>query len=339
MLEGAEPSFYLSAIDENGYLDISLDVTDDAGATTRAQVSIYPDNEAPSFITTSAPVLTLGSTLVLPIETSDPEGDTVYLEALSLPAGASLSAEGILTWTPSAEQVGRFYASIYAVDDNPAPMSSLLQLELNVVDPNASTVLVSLGGDWGAGFCADLSWINTTGQRVLGWEMHMPLDAVVTGGWNALFTSVPGGYRVTPEPYNAVVEPLGEIEVGFCAEGTGRPGEVTLTPVFESVPEEPSVDIQIAWNAGASWPGGSCGDMRITNLGTETLNGWSIQFELPVGTSVTGSWNALLTQLSAGQFEASDVGWNATLSPGGSAVFGMCLAGSGQPQGMSWSHE
>lgn len=339
VLEGAEATLSLSSIDENGYLDILLDVTDAEGATGRAQISIYPSNQAPEFLTTSAPLLTPGTALVLPIETLDPEGDTVYLEALSLPPGATLSADGVLSWTPSEGQVGRYVASLYAVDDNPAPMSSLLQLELNVVDPNASTVQVSVQGDWGAGFCADLNWINTTGQRVLGWEMHMPLNATVTGGWNGVFTAITGGYRITPEPYNALVEPLGEIEVGFCADGAGRPEEVTLSPIFEELPEEPQVHVEISWKAGASWPGGSCGDMRITNVGTETLNGWSIHFDLQAGTSVTGSWNTLITQLSAGHYEAADVGWNASLSPGASAVFGMCLSGAGQPQGMSWAHD
>lgn len=48
------------------------------------------------------------------------------------------------------------------------------------------------------------------------------------------------------------------------------------------------------------WPGGFGASLTITNTGTTSINGWSLQFSFPNGQTVTQLWNGSYTQ-SGGQ--------------------------------------
>ncbi|MDG4784776.1 glycosyl hydrolase family 18 protein [Micromonospora sp. WMMD1102] len=80
----------------------------------------------------------------------------------------------------------------------------------------------------------------------------------------------------------------------------------------------------------ADWGTGWEGKYTITNGGTGTLNGWSVAFDLPAGTTMGSYWDALLT--SSGQRHTfTNRSWNGTVAPGASVSFGFLATGSGSP--------
>ncbi|MGW5581594.1 chitinase [Micromonospora chokoriensis] len=82
----------------------------------------------------------------------------------------------------------------------------------------------------------------------------------------------------------------------------------------------------------ADWGSGWEGKYTITNGGTSTINGWSLAFDLPSGTTLGSYWDALLT--SAGQRHTfTNRSWNGTIAPGASVSFGFLASGSGSPSG------
>ncbi|GIJ14625.1 chitinase [Micromonospora gifhornensis] len=80
----------------------------------------------------------------------------------------------------------------------------------------------------------------------------------------------------------------------------------------------------------SDWGTGWEGKYTITNGGTATVNGWSLGFDLPAGTTVGTYWDALLT--SSGQRHTfTNRSWNGTIAPGASVSFGFLGSGSGVP--------
>ncbi|MET8463533.1 chitinase [Micromonospora zamorensis] len=82
----------------------------------------------------------------------------------------------------------------------------------------------------------------------------------------------------------------------------------------------------------ADWGSGWEGKYTITNGGSSTINGWSLAFDLPSGTTLGSYWDALLA--SAGQRHTfTNRSWNGTIAPGASVSFGFLASGSGSPSG------
>lgn len=82
----------------------------------------------------------------------------------------------------------------------------------------------------------------------------------------------------------------------------------------------------------ADWGSGWEGKYTITNGGGSTINGWSLVFDLPSGTTVGSYWDATLS--SSGQRHTfTNRSWNGTVAPGASVSFGFLASGSGAPTG------
>ncbi|MGI5145364.1 chitinase [Plantactinospora sp. CA-294935] len=80
----------------------------------------------------------------------------------------------------------------------------------------------------------------------------------------------------------------------------------------------------------SDWGSGWEGKYTVTNGGTSTINGWSVAFDLPAGTTMGSYWDALLT--SSGQRHTfTNRSWNGSIAPGASVSFGFLATGSGSP--------
>jgi len=82
----------------------------------------------------------------------------------------------------------------------------------------------------------------------------------------------------------------------------------------------------------STWDGGYQGAYTLTNSGSATLSGWSVEFDLPSGTTVGSYWDALLTQ-SGSHYTFKNREYNGTLAPGASVSFGWVSGGTGTPTG------
>jgi pectinesterase len=79
-----------------------------------------------------------------------------------------------------------------------------------------------------------------------------------------------------------------------------------------------------------NWGGGFTGEIKVTNDTTQTTNNWSVSWQ-EANASVTNAWNATLS--GSNPYIANALGWNATLAPGASAVFGFQANGiAGAPK-------
>ncbi|WP_377272591.1 cellulose binding domain-containing protein [Peterkaempfera sp. SMS 1(5)a] len=82
----------------------------------------------------------------------------------------------------------------------------------------------------------------------------------------------------------------------------------------------------------SDWGTGYQAQYTVTNTGSATLTSWTVEFDLPSGTTVGTYWDALLTS-SGSHYTFKNRDYNGTLAPGASAVFGWVSSGSGTPTG------
>lgn len=75
------------------------------------------------------------------------------------------------------------------------------------------------------------------------------------------------------------------------------------------------------------WSSGYTGGIRISNTGTQPIDGWAVNWELGEGSSVTNSWNVQLS--GSNPYTASDMGWNGSIQPGQSVEFGFQVSKGG----------
>lgn len=105
-----------------GVLTFQLTATDSDGKTASATVIIRV-NSPP--MATQAPnqTVTVGQNVSLTLEASDPDGDAFVFEPTSLPAGATLSPDGIFSW-PNASPAGSYTIAYFVRDIDSASQSS-----------------------------------------------------------------------------------------------------------------------------------------------------------------------------------------------------------------------
>lgn len=83
----------------------------------------------------------------------------------------------------------------------------------------------------------------------------------------------------------------------------------------------------VKYTVASSWNGGYQANVSIT-AGSEAVNGWTLQFDLPQGATVASAWNTTLSQ-SGTAVSAKDVGWNASVAAGSTReVFGAVVNGT-----------
>lgn len=70
----------------------------------------------------------------------------------------------------------------------------------------------------------------------------------------------------------------------------------------------------------SQWNNGFTASVRITNNGTQAIQGWNLNWNYSDDSKITGSWNTNLS--GSNPYSASNVSWNATINPGQTVEFG-----------------
>ena len=101
---------------------------------------------------------------------------------------------------------------------------------------------------------------------------------------------------------------------------------LAITPVAHAVAATANLSVTSTWQTGF------IAHFTITNASTVPLTDWKLEFDLPVGESVSHTWNSTLTQ-SGTHYVLAPANWNRSIASGGSATGGLTgvLTGSYSP--------
>ncbi|MEV4765301.1 cellulose binding domain-containing protein [Micromonospora chokoriensis] len=161
----------------------------------------------------------------------------------------------------------------------------------NVISYVASSAISSLN-------FSVLDFINDTRNR-----------GAITNSW--YLTSIQAGF----EPWQGGV---GLAVTSFSANVNG--GGNPTNPPPTTPPPSGGASCAVKYTAN-SWNNGFTADVQVTNTGSSAINGWTMNYSLPSGQTVTNAWNATVSQ-SGSAVTARNVGHNGSIAPGGTASFG-----------------
>jgi hypothetical protein len=101
---------------------------------------------------------------------------------------------------------------------------------------------------------------------------------------------------------------------------------LAITPVADAAAATATLSVEHTWQTGF------IARFIVTNSSTVPLSDWRLEFDLPVGESVSHTWNSTITQ-SGTHYVLRPANWNRTIAAGGSATGGFrgVLTGSYSP--------
>lgn len=101
---------------------------------------------------------------------------------------------------------------------------------------------------------------------------------------------------------------------------------LAITPAAHAATPTATLSVEHAWQTGF------IARFTVTNSSTVPLSDWNLEFDMPVGQSVSHTWNSTVTQ-SGTHYVLTPANWNRTIAPGGSATGGFrgVLTGSYSP--------
>lgn len=117
-----------------GTYSFRLTATDNTSRSGTADATVRV-NSAPVPAAVAPQTVMVGSALNFTVSATDVDGDTPIFHTVSLPAGATLSAQGAFSW-PSATPLGSYTMTYYASDND--TNSANVTVDITVVSPASS---------------------------------------------------------------------------------------------------------------------------------------------------------------------------------------------------------
>jgi cellulase/cellobiase CelA1 len=101
---------------------------------------------------------------------------------------------------------------------------------------------------------------------------------------------------------------------------------LAMTPVAHAAAVTASLSVTSTWQTGF------IARFTITNSSTVPLSDWRLEFDMPIGESISHTWNSTVAQ-SGTHYVLSPANWNRIIAPGSSATGGLrgVLTGSYVP--------
>ncbi len=190
-------------------------------------------------------------------------------------------------------------------------------------------------GIHGVQYYANGSWVPATMDSDMGDDYIIgPASGTGTGGisYEIQVTDASGNLVNNGEVYNFSLPagctdgcPASYTPVSYTTStGPGTGSSPTPTP---SPPPSRAQSCTLTSSVVTSWSGGYQLQLTVADNGTTPLSGWTAGFMFAdTAESISSSWNAAVTQ-SGRQVTAVNESYNAAVSPGGSATFGMTVNG------------
>ncbi|GCF07018.1 cellulase family glycosylhydrolase [Dictyobacter arantiisoli] len=186
----------------------------------------------------------------------------------------------------------------------------------STIAPVATKVPV-ITGEMGENDCSSsfintaMAWLDQHGIGYLGWGW----DTYDCGSYPSLISN----YNGTPTAFGAGLKAHLIALAGSGPSPTPTPTPINPTPTPTSTPPA-SGDVHVGYQVN-QWQGGFSASISITNNGTSTIHGWTLQFTFPGDQKITQLWSGSYTQTGK-QVSITNVSYNGTIVPGQTVTLG-----------------
>jgi Cellulose binding domain/Glycosyl hydrolases family 18 len=97
--------------------------------------------------------------------------------------------------------------------------------------------------------------------------------------------------------------------------GAGTAAAAIAGGAFALAGSASAATVGAAYSRTSDWSTGYTGQYTLTNSTSSPINGWTLTFDLPAGTSISSLWNGDYT-VSGQTVTVKPAGWNAVIAPG-----------------------
>jgi len=196
-------------------------------------------DQAPVLLPVGEQTVAQGQTLTVPLQATDPDGDSLLYSAANLPVGATFDpVAGVLTWTPNLFQSGTFNNIILSVSDGNLTASSTLTIDVTAI--NQAPVLVPLveqDGREGTPLQFTLAAADPDGDTLT----YSAISGLPAG---AQFKTMTGQFNWTP-----TYDQAGDYKVRFgVSDPGGLTDQIDVTVHIDNVDRPPTL---VVTNHGA----------------------------------------------------------------------------------------
>jgi len=133
---------------EIGSHDVTIEVDDGHGGVAQQrfvlEVIAVPPNRPPVFTSVPDVLVRVGSTYQYQIKGTDPDGDPLTFSVESGPTGLAVDDKGLVTWTPTPDQIGQADVVLALSDGRGGRTLQSFQICIRESDDNHAPVIVAL---------------------------------------------------------------------------------------------------------------------------------------------------------------------------------------------------
>jgi mannan endo-1,4-beta-mannosidase len=105
------------------------------------------------------------------------------------------------------------------------------------------------------------------------------------------------------------------------SSSSSKSSVASSSPSSSSSSSATSTGLSCVYVVTNSWAGGYQGAIRVTNKGTNAINGWTATWQYTGANRLTSSWNATVT--GANPYSATNLSWNGSVGAGQTVEFGV----------------
>ncbi|WP_370942132.1 cellulose binding domain-containing protein [Amycolatopsis sp. cg5] len=153
------------------------------------------------------------------------------------------------------------------------------------------------------------------------------LDATKTDAAASLFLKSVDG---TQPPTSTTTTPTSTT----TSTTTTTPTSTTTTTPTTTTSQPPAGCVTATFNQKSVWDSGYGATFTIANNCATATTSWTVEFDLPSGTTVSSSWNSVMTK-NGQHYKVGNASTNGKIKAGGTTSFGFNAAGRGLPTNCS----
>ncbi|WP_298433262.1 putative Ig domain-containing protein, partial [Geobacter sp.] len=252
--------------ESTGTYTVTVKVTDPAGLSAtqsyRLAITDRPSNSSPRITSTPVTTATVDAPYAYDVQATDYNGDTLYYRLTSAPSGMTIDlATGLITWTPTASQVGDRSVSVEVVDSKGGRATQSFTVKVTSSAPAANnpptfTSIPVTAATAGSAYAYDVNATDPDGDPLTYTLASAPSGMVISSS-----TGIIGWIPTSSQTGSSTVT----VEVADGRGGTATQsftvtvGESTANnpPTFTSAPVTTAVKRQIyRYEANAVDPNG-----------------------------------------------------------------------------------
>jgi mannan endo-1,4-beta-mannosidase len=173
---------------------------------------------------------------------------------------------------------------------------------------------------------ASSSSSTTTGEQCNWYGTLYPLCKNTSSGWgyeNNKSCIARSTCATQPAPYGVVGSATSSSVASSSGQSSSLASSVSSSTVVSSssASSVANAGLSCVYVVTNSWGGGYQGAIRVTNKGSNTINGWTATWQYAGANRLTSSWNATVT--GANPYSATSLSRNGSLAAGQTVEFGI----------------